>query len=270
MPSFVQQLQPATAEETASVLSKIPLQGSQTTLELTPVTLEVSVGVAPGSEKERWSVKTGQDMDVGKVSKAFVSTTISELASFARPSNWSDASADPPKTLQKSRVVPAETTVWRVSAYVIGLRVERDGDYHLELQDDSGATMIAEIPLPQVRFLGEDNPFIDDIKAARDATDKQFNAMVEGASFAGSALNNRLVPVNAIPQRNGDVQAETVTTLDLTDMTKNPDSIQIFSTRIPPTKVTVMGPAFFDKDHGQVGNAANIIEIHPVLDIEFT
>lgn len=34
-------------------------------------------------------------------------------------------------------------------------------------------------------------------------------------------------------------------------------------------RVRVMGVGFFDGDHGQVGNAPNVIELHPVLGIDF-
>lgn len=34
-------------------------------------------------------------------------------------------------------------------------------------------------------------------------------------------------------------------------------------------RVSVEGPAFFDKAHGQLGRAENSVEIHPVLNLEF-
>jgi hypothetical protein len=35
------------------------------------------------------------------------------------------------------------------------------------------------------------------------------------------------------------------------------------------TPVVVAGVGFWDRDHGQTGRAVNVIELHPVLDIQF-
>jgi len=112
---------------------------------------------------ERWPVKTGTDTDVTDVGKnekpdgtlnyGFIDTTVEELVSVPRPSG-----ADAPST-QDHRLEPMEATVWRLEAEIIALKQETDGDYHLVLQGDSGATMIAEVPTPQPPFVAATSPF---------------------------------------------------------------------------------------------------------------
>ncbi len=73
------------------------------------------------------------------------------------------------------RVPPYETTGYVLTATLTEYTLEKDEDYHLVLQDESGNTMIAEIPNPrcvarapqEVRRL---------VKIARDNFDRQFSA----------------------------------------------------------------------------------------------
>src|SRR5215204_937343 len=63
--------------------------------------------------------------------------TVSNLNTLVRP----------PKRPQNGRV-PAELQTYRVTATAVAAINEDDGDIHLVLRDDLGATMIAESPEP--------------------------------------------------------------------------------------------------------------------------
>ena len=42
-----------------------------------------------------------------------------------------------------------------------------------------------------------------------------------------------------------------------------------FQTAVKPTAARITGVGFFDRAHGATGAAPNVIELHPVLKIEF-
>jgi uncharacterized protein (TIGR03437 family) len=116
---------------------------------------------APQCGIERWAVKTGTDADAGLVNvNAIVPTTISTMTALPVPSNLPE----------NSRVRPTETTVFALSATLTEYKLEDDSDYHLVLQDTTGKTLIAEIPLPGC--VGQTSPFFSATSHAR----AQFNA----------------------------------------------------------------------------------------------
>jgi hypothetical protein len=43
----------------------------------------------------------------------------------------------------------------------------------------------------------------------------------------------------------------------------------LFQTAVDPTPVRITGVGFFDRAHGATGAAPNVIELHPVLKVEF-
>src|SRR5205814_6108790 len=108
--------------------------------------------------------------------------------------------------------------VYRLHAHIIGVKEEKDGDFHLILSDDSAGTrtMDAEVPYPP---FAQGSPFQAQMQAARDA-------------------------VNARIKMSGSMQKMDV-------------------------PVTITGIGFFDRLHGQTGAAANGIELHPVLSVDF-
>jgi len=123
--------------------------------------------------RERWSVKTGTDADVGLVNlQSKTPTTVASLVSLSAPSNL------PPD----NRIQPTETTVFQLQATLTKYKLESDSDYHLVLKDGSGHTMIVEIPSPNC--VGSSSPFLSAIKNARSAFDAQYTA------------NNRIQTVN--------------------------------------------------------------------------
>jgi hypothetical protein len=161
------------------------------------------------------------------------------------------------KAFENRRAAPVETTVWRLEADVIALKLEADGDFHLVLQANSGEHMIGEIPDPDPKFVKPTSPFFADIQAARDIADAKL--IQKHAPQATQTLNRMLVPPNSViahrQKRAG--HAPKAGTMP-------------FKTKIPATPVRVTGVGFFDKIHGQMGVASlNGIELHPILRIEF-
>jgi hypothetical protein len=95
---------------------------------------------APASRcgAERQAVKTLTDADARSVKLEPKGATVEELIALPAPAFHEDR--------PRSRV---EKTVYVVTATVVGFKLEPgDADYHVVIQGDSGATMIAELPDP--------------------------------------------------------------------------------------------------------------------------
>jgi hypothetical protein len=265
MASYISQLRPATPDEALAIKQK----AAQTAAP--PAVLEAAKkpGLNPGSE--RWLVKTGADDDVDKVGKVVVDTTVRELGLFTRPDELLPATSAHTE-LDNTRVGPVETTVWRVTAQVIALKQESDGDFHLVLQDDSGATMVAEVPLPKPEFVDPKSPFFDDIAKSRDAVQQQFQPKFAATAFARAPDGKQqLVPRHALQRSATELTAAALPAIpiDLAAAAAAPAAAELFAMRIDPTPATITGVGFFDKDHGATGAAPNVVELHPVLDITF-
>lgn len=86
---------------------------------------------------ERWAIKTLTDPQAAKVSFRAHPVTIAALRRLPAP-----------KLLGSSRIAPTELQAFTVSATLVAWKLEGDLDFHLVLQDEHGATMIAEIPSP--------------------------------------------------------------------------------------------------------------------------
>jgi hypothetical protein len=221
--------------------------------------------IAPGTE--RWPVKTGSDKDVGQVKNTIVPSTVRELGSLPRPGVLMPATALN-DSYNARRVSPVETTVWQVKAKVIALKLEADGDYHLVLEDDSGAEMVAEVPYPNNEFIATSSPFFKDVQDSRSAVNKQFGEILARVNFVPSGTDAKLIPENAASLEAAQGPKTKIALVsDSTDAFKNSD---LFSARIDPADATITGVGFFDRSHGQTGAAPNIIELHPVLEISFS
>ena len=225
----------------------------------------------PGSE--RWPVKTGQDPDRAKVGKnmidgndlgaGIVEATIEELVSLPRPPGLEDAKKDPPE-FTDVRANVTEVTIWRLEATIIALKHEKDGDYHLVLQGASGAEMVAEIPTPTPEFVG-DSPWLNNISQARQEVDDKLVSQLSPAAF--TLLDDKFVPHGAATFRSRQAAAPT-----LSFVTPKPGSgvtQPLFSTQITPTAARITGIGFFDRAHGATGAAPNVVELHPVLKVEW-
>jgi hypothetical protein len=225
----------------------------------------------PGTE--RWPVKTGQDPDRAKVGKniiddndlgaGIVETTIEELISLPRPPGLEDSRQDPPE-FQDVRDGVAEVTIWRIEGRIISLKHEHDGDYHLVVQGTTGALMVCEIPTPTTDFVG-DSPWLGNMGQARQEVDDKLVRSLSPADFA--LFNGMLVPHGALtfqPQVSADPA------LSLSTPQKGSGAIQpLFAAQISPTQARITGVGFFDRAHGATGAAPNVIELHPVLKVEW-
>lgn len=118
----------------------------------------------PNCGVERWSVKTGTDPDAPGVNVVAQPTTIATMRSWTPPA----------PIPSNNRVAPYETNVVTVNATLLEYKFEDDSDYHLVLQDESGNTMIAEIPNPGC--VGSGSPFTDGIAGARMKFNTKFTA----------------------------------------------------------------------------------------------
>jgi len=170
----------------------------------------VDPAILPAAVHERWAVTTP--------------ATIAQLRALAVP----------PQLPPDGRSEGAEKTVWQLTATLQAYRREADGDYHLVIADDSGSTMIAEIPNPG--DITSPSHFAGQIANARTAFDNHFQ-ITEDVSAASAP---------AAMEPGGGPQFEQMS--------------------VP---VTVTGIGYFDFNHGQMGVAPNAIELHPVINIVF-
>lgn len=100
---------------------------------------------APKRGSERWEVKTLNDADIAAINLAPTLTTVREMWKVARPGNM--PLTYPVPAYQRNRAAGPETTVWQIEGTIIAYKWEKDGDFHIVLQDKAhGETMIVEAP----------------------------------------------------------------------------------------------------------------------------
>src|SRR5438128_2214911 len=96
---------------------------------------------AAGCGVERWSVKTGTDAAASQVNMTAQDTTIAALAALPTPAGLGSGSGRFPNS--------AEMQLFRLTGVtLVQYKQESDSDYHLDLSDGAGHTMIAEVPAP--------------------------------------------------------------------------------------------------------------------------
>ncbi len=231
----------------------------------------------PGSE--RWPVKTGQDPDGNAVGKnildgqdlgaGIVPATVEELISMPRPAGLENIKADPPE-FQDKRAQPVETTIWRLEGMITVLNQEGDGDYHLVFQGASGATLVAEVPTPSTTFIG-DSPWLANIREARQAVDDKLVHTLNPNDFVLPPGGKKLVPKNSL---SGDFPSPSGAKFKVPESFRTAQegedaAVPTFQTAVKPTAARITGVGFFDRSHGATGAAPNVIELHPVLKIEW-
>jgi uncharacterized membrane protein YgcG len=255
---------------------------------LRPQALRPELVTKPGSE--RWPVKTGQDPDRDSVGKnvvngqdlgaGIVPATVEELISVPRPAGMEDPSVDPPEFRSK-RAGLAETTIWQVEGNIIVLNQEADGDNHLVFQGASGATLVAEVPTPTPTFVG-DSPWIQNIQEARQAVDDKLVQPLNPLDFVLPPGGRKLVPRNSLsgefpvpsPGQTVGAGARNTASFQMPQSFRTPEPgkegmMPTFQTAVKPTAARITGVGFFDRAHGATGAAPNVIELHPVLKIEW-
>lgn len=157
-----------------------------------------------------------------------------------------------------------EVTIWRVDVRIIALKHESDGDYHLVLQAPSGQEMIGEIPTPTPLFVG-DSPWIGNIKDARNQVDAKLVSRLQPAEFV--LVDGKYVRQGAASARSG-TRADPA--ISFTTPEEGSERTQpLFQTAIAATSARITGVGFFDRAHGATGAAPNVIELHPILKIEW-
>lgn len=231
----------------------------------------------PGSE--RWPVKTGQDPDRDQVGKnviggkslgaGIVPATVEEMISIPRPPGLENIKADPPE-FQSKRSQPVETTIWVLDVRITVLKQEGDGDYHLVLQGASGKTMVGEVPRPDLEYVG-DSPWMQNIQEARQAVEDKLVHNLSPQDFVLPPGETMLVPRNSL---SGDLPVPRLAAFKMPESFRTPAAGQeaqmpTFMTSVPSVPARVTGIGFFDRMHGQTGVAPNVIELHPILKIEW-
>jgi hypothetical protein len=189
---------------------------------------------------ERWPVKTLSDADAGQVAVGnAVPTTVIALRQTPRPAPIADPKALGPPN---NRLIPVETTVYAVTATLVGAKVESDKDIHLVIADptDPSATMIAEFPDPSC-IAAADPALVSRMAAARQSIVSKLPAVLR-AIAAGAPVPLDMVRLNPSTGNLGMALQPLSGTAQIT------------------------GVGFFDTQHGQDGVAPNVIELHPVLD----
>jgi hypothetical protein len=167
---------------------------------------------------ERWAVKVGRDPDSAKVNLTPKMTTIAEMVQWTPPS----------KTLTSHRV-GIELQVFTVRCILRKFILATDHDVHMQLVDESGNSIVAEIPDP---VLSRGSRFKPQITQVRNEFLKRYH------------LSSSWQVVNA---------PMTVTGVGFWDFY----GIPVFD-------------LLREKLERSSGVAPNQIELHPVLNIDFT
>ncbi len=180
---------------------------------------------------ERWAVKVGTDPAAREVDlRNPIPITIQQLNALPDPRNG--IGKDTPRT-------DAEKRVYQVSGILRLFKFESDKDYHLVITDAS------------LRYSKGG-------KASKGKeTGTSFIAEIaDPKCYMGQKgdLNHRSHWEQSLRQAREQFEARF-------DRDEQDEEMQV--------PVTIIGVAFFDRDHGQVGRARNGFELHPVLSITF-
>jgi hypothetical protein len=143
---------------------------------LTALVLFTSVSLALACGTERWAVKTGADRDSGAVNLTPEDTTIALLSDLHAPPK--------PNTRATSRFSPTEFKTFTISGIVVGIKQEKDEDYHIVLQapGDPEGTMVIESVSPNCT---NNSKFTDKIVDVRKTIDQK----IKGISGKMKKLN---------------------------------------------------------------------------------
>ncbi len=134
----------------------------------------VSLTLACGTE--RWAVKTGADRDAAAVAMTPEETTIAALSDIHAPPK--------PNTRATSRFQPTEFKTFKINGIIVGIKREKDEDYHIVLQakDDVEGTMVIESVSPNCI---QKSKFAAQIRDVRKAIDQK----IKGISAKMKQLN---------------------------------------------------------------------------------
>src|SRR5712692_4764 len=185
---------------------------------------------------ERWFVKVGTDPDANLVRlDTIVPITVTGLNQLPHLQNTV------PHGDNQFRL-PEERVVYQVNGRLVLFKDEDDSDYHLVITDDS------------LRYT---------------PVGPKTNGLETGTSFIAE-----IPDPNCVPGKHGDPNKPSRFAAQLGDVRAK------FEARFPGGKgadtdlsgipVMLTGIAFYDRPHNQTGRATNGIELHPLLDIQFS
>jgi hypothetical protein len=162
-----------------------------------------------------------------------------------------------------------EGIIWQLDVKITVVKVESDYDYHLVLQGPSGKTMVGEVPNPTTPYIG-DSPWMKNIAAARKAVEDKLISKLSPRDFVLPPGETMLVPRNSL---SGDLPVPTMAAFQMPESFVPAEGderpMPTFMSAVPSTPARVTGVGFFDRMHGQTGVAPNVIELHPILKIEW-
>ncbi len=141
----------------------------------------------------RLAVQTGADAGASSVVTTPVRTTAAALGTVPTPA----------LPLPATRVGPTETTVYQVSATMVGYQLDSGGDLRLYLRDATGQPLVADVPDPACVVAS--SPFASAITAVRTALSASYSAtstvtaanvpvLVSGVGYFGAAGDPQAAP----------------------------------------------------------------------------
>jgi hypothetical protein len=184
---------------------------------------------------ERWAVKVGTDPDATKVERdSMRDITVIDLNQLPELRDNVPAN-DNTTRLEEERVV------YRVSGRLVLFKYEDDDDYHLVITDDT----LKYTPGGHGTS-GEETgtSFIAEIPDPKCYAGKHGDPNLK-SEFEDQLRDTRIKFEKRFPGGDGH------------------------DTDLGGIPVTIIGVAFYDRQHLQTGRAVNGIELHPLLDIEF-
>ena len=136
----------------------------------TPAKKPAAPGGLPDGTKPgvlRWAVKTLQDPAANKVDFAnVVAVTPTEIA------NWPPMHVPPGKSPPRG-AGPQEFKVYQVTGKALKMKLEADGDYHFQVEDQNGNVINVEIVQPKY---APNSLKLPEIEATRTAFEAMFGA----------------------------------------------------------------------------------------------
>lgn len=148
----------------------------------------------PGTPKSaRWQVSWAVDPDIAKVKGSPKPTTIEQLITYKRPKDL-PLVGTAPEWYRTHRLDPIETTLWKITATIVNVASERDGDYRLTVADEKGNRIICVMPDPKLApKRSRLSKLIDEVRATvlkrfdptLDGEDVEVKAEIVGTGYFG-------------------------------------------------------------------------------------
>jgi hypothetical protein len=198
-------------------------------------TFDPAVAAERCGATERWAVKLGTDPDASNVERDQIrDITVVKLNQLPQLRDHVPAK-DNTTRLEEERVV------YRVSGRLVLFKNEDDDDYHLVITNDS-LKFTPGGPGTTGKETG--TSFIAEIPDPK-CYAGEHGSFQDKSAFEEQLRDSRIKFERRFPAGEGA------------------------DTDLGGIPVTIVGVAFYDRQHNQTGRAKNGIELHPILDIEF-